>query len=281
MNKIFLTSIAAIASAVSVTHANAGPGEVAEKNAAQRNIVERQVAERVVSDRQINERETVPGLDVDVRFEIATGEFAELELVRTVDEEAGENQLTFTGRTVSEDGKVLIESFTIGTNMAEIARVSDAYFVKRQQENAVAWAGGGPDSFEFLTLDGKGNPSTVIAGGGEKQLGVRVDIFRGQKSLQREYELAGGEGSAAVAIALRFRDMHTNASRGNERGGDDVGCTPTFTQCLQAAKCTCGGSQSCCGTPGSSESVCNVKSFSYDWATCKCSFECHPPATLP
>jgi hypothetical protein len=262
VRKVFLTSIAALTAAVSVAHADAGPSEVAE----------RQASERVVAQRQVAERDAAAWLDVDVRFEIATGEFAELELVRAVDEEGEESQLAFTGRTVSEDGKVLIESFTIGADMEYIASIADAYLVKRQQEDVVAWAGGGPDSFEFLTLDGNTNPSTVIAGGGENQLGVRVDMFSGQKGLQREYEIAGGEGSVAIAIALMFRDLHTNASRAN--GRDDGGCSLDFETCNEAAKCTCGGGD-CCAVNGTRQ-ICNVESVSFDGSTCSCSFECQP-----
>ena len=211
--------------------------------------------------------------EVQVRFEAEQGAFAELELVRSVDEESGEEKMAFTGELVSSEGKVLIDSFTIGADMEHLASVADAYTVMRKGTNAFAWGGDGPESSEFLTLDNGNNSSSVIAKSSAGDLTARVDMFRGQKVLQSTFESSGGEGSVAVAIALMFRDLHTGVSRSQARGED---CSVTFLQCVSQAKCVCGSTEACCEDVGRGQSAtnCCVSQLSFNESECSCSFSC-------
>jgi hypothetical protein len=211
--------------------------------------------------------------EVHVRFEAEQGAFAELELVRSVDEESGEEKMAFTGELVSSEGKVLIDSFTIGADMEHLASVSDAYTIARKGTNAFAWGGGGPASSELMTLDDKDHPASVVAESSESGLTTRVDVFNGLKEMQTEFVSAGGDGSVAVSIALMFRDLHTGVSRSQARG---EGCSVTFLQCVNQAKCVCGSSEACCedARQGQSADNCCVSQVVFNESECSCSITC-------
>lgn len=211
--------------------------------------------------------------EVHVRFEAERGAFAELELVRSVDEETGAEKMAFTGELVSSEGKVLIESFTIGTSMEHLASVSDAYTIAHKGTNAFAWGGDGPASSELMTLDDKDHPASVVAESSESGLTTRVDVFNGLKDMQTEFASAGGDGSVAVSIALMFRDLHTGVSRSQVRGED---CSVTFLQCVNQAKCVCGSSEACCedARQGQSADNCCVSQVVFNESECSCSITC-------